>query len=69
MHPNLVTALTALLALAGFELEDGIYLLGPLTWLGWLAPFFIAACVGAGVYLLYTAGVLLRTRSAHRLAP
>jgi phosphatidylglycerophosphate synthase len=56
-------------ALAGFELEDGIYMLAPLTWLGWLAPFFVAACVGAGVYLLYTAGVLLRTRSAHRLAP
>lgn len=56
-------------ALAGFELEDGIYLLAPVTWLGWLAPFFVAACVGAGVYLLYTVGVLLRTRSAHRLAP
>lgn len=53
-------------ALAGFELEDGIYLLAPVTWLGWLAPFFVAACVGAGVYLLYTAGVLLRARSARR---
>ena len=24
---------------AGFELEDGIYLLAPVTWLGWLEPF------------------------------
>lgn len=51
-------------ALAGFELEDGIYLLAPITWLGWLEAFFVAACVGAGVYLLYTLGVLLRARSA-----
>ena len=26
---------------AGFELEDGIYLIAPITWLGWLAPFFV----------------------------
>lgn len=49
-------------ALGGFELEDGIYLLAPVTWLGWLAPFFVAACVGAGVYLLYSLVVLIRTR-------
>lgn len=49
-------------AMAGFELEDGIYLLAPVTWLGWLTPFFVAACVGAGVYLLYTVVVLLRAR-------
>src|SRR5690606_23562354 len=28
---------------AGFELEDGIYLIAPVTWLGFLEPFFIAA--------------------------
>ncbi|MCB2101077.1 MAG: CDP-alcohol phosphatidyltransferase family protein [Rhodobacterales bacterium] len=39
---------------AGFELEDGIYLLAPLTWLGWLQPFFIAAGTGAVVYTLWT---------------
>ncbi len=49
-------------AFAGFELEDGIYLLAPVTWLGWLAPFFVAACLGACVYLAYTAVVLARAR-------
>ena len=47
---------------AGFELEDGIYLLAPVTWLGWLEPFFIAAGIGAGVYLLWTLGRVLRAR-------
>ena len=34
-------------AFAGVELEDGIYLLAPITWLGFLTPFFIAAALGA----------------------
>jgi len=51
-------------ALAGFELEDGIYLLAPVAWLGWLAPFYVAACLGAGVYLLYSTLVLIRALSA-----
>lgn len=45
----------------GFELEDGIYLLAPVTWLGWLAPFFAAAGIGA---LLYCLWALLRLRRA-----
>jgi len=48
--------------LAGFELEDGIYILGPITWLGYLEPFFIAAGIGAGVYFLWTCWVLVRLR-------
>lgn len=40
--------------MAGFELEDGIYLLAPLTWFGCLVPFFTAAGVGATVYCLWT---------------
>jgi len=40
--------------IAGFELEDGIYLLGPITWLGWLQSFFVAAGIGASVYCLWT---------------
>ncbi len=40
--------------MAGFELEDGIYLLAPLTWFGFLVPFFTAACVGATIYCLWT---------------
>jgi len=48
---------------AGFELEDGIYLLAPVTWLGWLEPFFVAAGIGATVYLLWTLGRVLRART------
>ena len=40
--------------LGGFELEDGVYLLAPVTWLGWLTPFFVAAGIGAVVYCLWT---------------
>ncbi len=46
----------------GFELEDGIYLLAPVTWLGWLEPSFVAAGIGATVYLLWTLGRVLRAR-------
>ncbi len=46
----------------GFELEDGIYLLGPVTWLGWLQPFFIAAGIGAAIYTIWTLTRLIRAR-------
>jgi phosphatidylglycerophosphate synthase len=49
-------------AIAGFELEDGIYLLAPITWLGWLSPFFVAAGIGAAVYCAWTLGRLVRLR-------
>ena len=39
---------------AGFELEDGIYLIAPVTWLGFLMPFFIVSGIGATVYCLWT---------------
>ncbi len=47
---------------AGFELEDGIYLLAPVTWLGWLEPFFVAAAIGAVVYTLWSVGRLALVR-------
>ncbi len=47
---------------AGFELEDGIYLIAPITWLGWLSPFFVLCGVGAGVYTLWTLSKLLHLR-------
>ncbi len=50
--------------LAGFELEDGVYLLAPLTWLGWLAPFFVAAGIGAALYFLWTLGRVVSLRRA-----
>ncbi len=45
---------------AGFELEDGIYLIAPITWLGWLMPFFVAASIGAGIYCLWSLVMLIR---------
>ena len=48
-------------ALGGFELEDGIYLLAPITWMGWSAPFLVAAGIGAMVYFGWT---LWKLRSA-----
>lgn len=48
--------------LAGFELEDGIYLLWPVAWLGFLYPFFLAASAGATVYFLWTCVTLLKGR-------
>lgn len=44
----------------GFELEDGIYLLAPITWFGYLELFFIAAAFSA---ILYTAGKLVHILS------
>lgn len=50
-------------AAGGIEIEDGIYLLAPFTWLGFLDWFFIACAVGAGVYALWTAWRLHRLRA------
>ncbi len=49
-------------AFAGFELEDSIYLLAPITWLGFLTPFFTAAAVGATVYCLWSLWILIGLR-------
>ncbi len=46
--------------LTGFELEDGIYLLVPITWLGLLEPFLVAAALGATAYCLWTLFTLMR---------
>lgn len=45
---------------AGFELEDGIYLLAPITWFGLLMPFFVLAAIGSAVYCLWTCWHLFR---------
>ncbi len=47
---------------AGFELEDGIYLIAPITWAGYLYPFFIAAGIGAAVYTLWTLATLVAAK-------
>ncbi|MFQ5534670.1 MAG: CDP-alcohol phosphatidyltransferase family protein [Sphingomonadales bacterium] len=41
-------------AFAGFEMEDALYLIGPVTWLGALTPFLVAAAIGAPAFLLLT---------------
>lgn len=38
--------------LLGFELQDLMYLLGPVTWLGGLEPFLLLAAIGAPLYAL-----------------
>lgn len=38
--------------LLGFELEDLMYLLGPITWLGLLQPFLLLAGIGAPLFAL-----------------
>jgi len=37
-------------SLLGFELEDVMYLVGPITWLGLLQPFLIVAGIGAPMF-------------------
>ncbi|MCH9675728.1 MAG: CDP-alcohol phosphatidyltransferase family protein [Gammaproteobacteria bacterium] len=48
--------------LGGFELEDGIYLLAPITWCGLLPAFFVAAGIGACIYCAWTAVRLIRLK-------
>ncbi len=53
----------------GFELEDGIYLLAPVTWLGFLTPFFVAAGIGASIYCLWTIWTYIRLGSKKAAEP
>lgn len=48
---------------AGFELEDGIYLLGPVTWFGYITPFFVAAGIGSFCYFLWSLFVFIKLRA------
>lgn len=38
---------------AGFEIEDVLYLIGPITWLGGLYPFLLAAGIGTPLFALW----------------
>ena len=38
----------------GFELKDGIYLIGPVTWVGGLAPFFVMGAIATCVFATWT---------------
>lgn len=45
-----------------FELEDGIYLIGPITWLGGLAGFFVLGALGQVIFSAMRLGQLRRAR-------
>ena len=47
---------------AGFELEDGIYLIGPIVWLGWIEPFFLLGSMGVLLFGLWTGYRYMRSR-------
>jgi phosphatidylglycerophosphate synthase len=48
----------------GFDLNDVLYLVAPLAWLGWLAPFVVAAGIGTPAFCWWTA-----RQRARSLAP
>jgi phosphatidylglycerophosphate synthase len=48
----------------GFEIEDLMYVVGPLAWLGWLDKFLFVAAIGAPLYLVWTCAALYRHKRA-----
>ena len=51
---------------AGFEIEDILYIVGPVTWFGLLDYFLIAAGIGAPLFLIWTAWDTSRAMRATR---
>jgi archaetidylinositol phosphate synthase len=49
-------------AFGGFELEDILYLVAPVTWLGFLLPFVVAAGIGAPLFALWMARQYMAVR-------
>jgi len=56
-------------AFGGFELEDGIYLVAPLTWVGALLPFFVLAGLGQVVFCLWMGLRFARARRTPAFPP
>jgi phosphatidylglycerophosphate synthase len=54
---------------AGFELEDILYVIAPVTWLGWLGPFVVAAGIGAPLFSLWVVRNYRRSRAVGAVAP
>jgi hypothetical protein len=50
---------------SGFELEDFIYLIGPITWSGGLVYFFWVYGLGTIGYLIWTIQELVRRELRH----
>lgn len=40
-----------------FELEDGVYLIGPIVWMGWIFPLFVVGCAGAILFLTFRTAI------------
>ncbi len=51
----------------GFEIEDVMYLVGPVTWLGELVFFLTAASVGTPLFLIWQAWDIRRARRGGRM--
>ena len=57
--------LTKMTVRYGFEVEDTLYVVAPITWLGLLPPFVVAAGIGAPLFMLYVIWEVVRaTRAA-----
>ncbi len=52
--------------IGGFEIEDFIYLIGPITWIGGLSYFFLAYGLGTLGYLGWTLVEVIRHRRASK---
>lgn len=50
----------------GFEIEDFIYLIGPIAWLGWIEYFFLVYGLGTFGYLVFTIVSFLRQEYLRR---
>lgn len=37
--------------IGGFGIDDSMYLIGPVTWIGYLYPFFILSAIGSVIYI------------------
>jgi len=46
---------------AGFEIEDILYAIAPLTWLGWLGPFLVLTAIGTPLFALWCGWRLARS--------
>jgi archaetidylinositol phosphate synthase len=49
--------------LGGFEIEDILYAITPLTWLGWVGPFLVAVAIGTPLFALWCTWKYARLRT------
>ncbi len=54
------------LVFGGETPEDTLYIVGPVTWLGALQPFLVAAGIGTPAFLIWVLWQWLRARRAAR---